>query len=155
MDRAYGLLGCNRSHDNLDSIVDFRKVMVSPTHYSLRYAGCYGMQSDWNFEGSVDGKQWIVLHASRDDFNLVGNRTELGEPHWIRNAIQKADGDSEKQKIYCDYMERYHRHTWEVDKAAVGLFFRYFRLVGATERGVDTGCLHCIGLEIYGLVYEQ
>lgn len=65
------------------------------------------MQADWNFEGSFDGKEWVVLHAAREDFSLVGNRTELGEPHWIREAIQRAQGQTEKGKIWLDYMERF------------------------------------------------
>lgn len=67
----------------------------------------YGMQADWNFEGSIDKKTWFLLHASGDDFSLVGNRTELGEPHWIRGAIREASGQLEKEKIYNDYMERF------------------------------------------------
>ena len=39
MDSAYGLLGCNKSAERLPAVVDFRKVAVSPTHYSLRFGG--------------------------------------------------------------------------------------------------------------------
>ena len=48
---------------------NFGDVMVKPSHYSLRYAACHGM-SDWNFEASVDGVSWDVLHKARKDRHL-------------------------------------------------------------------------------------
>lgn len=41
MDAAYGLLACNCSSQQLPAVVDFRKIMVSPTHYSVRFGGWY------------------------------------------------------------------------------------------------------------------
>ena len=49
------------------NFVDF---LVKPTHYSLRYGQCYGM-SDWNFEASVDGVSWDILHEARKDRHLL------------------------------------------------------------------------------------
>lgn len=45
MDSAYGLLACNCSNHRMPAVIDFRKIMVSPTHYSVRFGGWYVVQS--------------------------------------------------------------------------------------------------------------
>ena len=54
-DNVYCLMGCDHA-EKLPVIVDLRKIAVCPTHYSLRYGGCFSMQGDWNFDGSGDGQ---------------------------------------------------------------------------------------------------
>ena len=180
-DNVYDLMGCHHAGKRLPVVVDLRKVTVCPTHYSLRNGGCAGMEGDWNFEASVDGKSWIVLHEARGDRHLIGmnisDGRESGERRWIRDVMKHTD-DAQKEEIYCDYFERNHRHFWRIggsdgdgdgegdgnghgdgNGAAVNaeedrLFFRYFRLIGASPRG-SPDCLHAIGLEIYGHVSES
>jgi hypothetical protein len=52
------------------------KLMICPSAYSV----CASKIKDllnWNFEGSVDGRRWIVIHAHRNDRSLVsGNVTQ-------------------------------------------------------------------------------
>jgi len=156
-DNVYCLMGCDHAGERLPVIVDFRKIAVCPTHYSLRYGGCFGMQGDWNFDGSQDGSNWITLHEARDDKHLVGMNIstdgESGERRWIRDVMKHTD-EAQKEEIYCDYMERVHRWTWKIDcnsEAEERHFFRYFRIIGASPKGTPT-CLHAIGLELYGHV---
>ncbi len=63
------------------------------------------------------------------------------------------------KEIYCDYMERHYRHTWEIDKDLLtGLqqhYFRYFRIIGNDPLDGEGRCLHFIGLEIYGHAFEE
>jgi hypothetical protein len=45
---------------------------MKPTAYSLRHARGYGKSSlrTWDFEGSEDGKSWIVLKKHQADRSL-------------------------------------------------------------------------------------
>lgn len=150
-DNVYCLMGCDHAGERLPVILDLRKIVVCPTHYSLRYGGCFGMQGDWDMQGSTDGENWTVLHEARNDLNLVGMKIGGSERKWIRDVMKHTD-EAHKEDIYCDYMERNHRHTWEID--AKGCFFRYFRIIGASPPGTSS-CLHAIGIELYGHVSEN
>ena len=56
--------------------------------------------------------------------------------------------------VLCDYMERHHRHTWQVNDSS-DQYFRYFRIRGADPFDGEGKELCFIGLEIYGRVYEH
>lgn len=56
-------------------ILDLKSVSLRLTAYSLRYDGC-GM-TDWNLEGSQDGKEWTVLHQARNDHHVAETGDEL------------------------------------------------------------------------------
>ena len=75
-----------------------------------------------------------------------------GETPHVELLINVED-ETTRNDTYCDYMERHYRHVWELENSP-DLFFRYFRMIGADEEG-DGSCLHAIGLEIYGHVYED
>ena len=133
--------------------------MVKPTHYSLRYGRCYGM-SDWNFEASVDGSSWDILHEARKDRHLLQpSEEEIGQ---ISAEADPAD--------YVSIAEERHRHTWKVSASS---FYKYFRFASLTNeqrealygRGVNafgsvgpdgrilfSNCLHGVGFELYGNV---
>lgn len=152
------LLCCDHSSERLPVIIDLRKTLVSPTHYSLRHGGCCGMEGNWNFEASTDRENWVLLHTGKSDdgHNLTqircGDRQRRGETKMFNDLLLGAN-ETERRKIHCDYMERHYRDTWEVDNSSG--FFRYFRIIGADDPDEVTSCLHCIGLEIYGNVYEE
>ena len=135
------------------SFVDTR---VKPTHYSLRYGTCHGM-SDWNFEASVDGVSWDILHEARKDRHLLKPSKE--------EYKQIVDADDDE---LVSIAEECHRHTWEVDASS---YYKHFRFVILTRgqreslygRNVDgpgvlgpdgrilfSECLHGVGLELYG-----
>lgn len=157
-DNVYCLMGCQHAGERLPVVVDLRKVVICPTHYSLRYGGCAGMEGDWNFQASEDDLNWVTLHEAREDKHLSGMNitdSESGERRWIRDVMKHTD-DALKEEIYCDYFERVHRFCWTISPAiaeAEGKFFRYFRIIGASPKG-SPDCLHAIGLEIYGHVSE-
>ena len=152
------LMVCETSNERLTVVVDLLSNTVCPTHFSLRWGECFGCNGSWNFEGSTDGDNWTILHSARDrDGHKLSNsraleRKEMGERKWINDLLSEGNSNSERQDIYCDYMERHYRDTWEL---STGQYFRFFRIVGADpiedEHG---GCLHCIGLELYGHVYQ-
>jgi len=163
------LSGCGHSNQRRPVVVDFRKNAISPTHYSLRYGACRGMDGNWTFEASNDGESWVVLHEGRksDGHNLtyerITQRKALGEDRWFQEL--RGTGSNGRitnwPEVYCDYMERHYRHTWELKSNNLNgggkkfPFFRYFRIIGADPVDETGGCLHCIGLEIYGSVYEE
>ena len=159
------LMGCNQSSQRLPAVVDLRKIRVLPTHYSLRYGACRGMDGNFNFEGSSDGENWVVLHEGRksEGHNLTYERIQSRskrEQDWFQEIMQGNNAFTPIMnwpEVYCDYMERHYRHVWEVNVPTVpGQFFRYFRVIGADPHGEDGGgCMHCIGLEIYGKVYQE
>lgn len=156
------LTGCNHSSERLPVVVDLRRVAVSPTHYSLRYGACRGMDGSWNFEASTDGENWVTLHEGRktDGHNLTHERMQQrhnSEREWFEEIFHGEEAYTpimDWQEVYCDYMERHYRHTWELNNVPPGVFFRYFRIIGADAPG-EGGCLHCIGFELYGKVYEE
>jgi len=152
---------CEASDEEIPIVVDFQRTLVSPSHYSLRWGGCYGMSGNWNFEASTDGNDWVVLHAGRGggDHKLSNarcqKRSQDGEIEWLRRMFECQDEDEDRQETYCDYMENNYRHIWNVNNSP-GHYFRYFRLIGSDKEGeTNPGCLHAISLEIYGDVHED
>lgn len=140
-------------------VVDLRTNVVSPTHFSLRYGGCCGLQGSWNLEASMDGENWVILHrGTNDDGNKVSQRRRnerinAGEYDALGGLLYGIDGEEERKNEYNHYMERNYRHIWKLDNFSRE-FFRYFRMIG-TGPPDERRCLHAIGLEIYGSVYEN
>jgi hypothetical protein len=136
---------------------NFVDVAVRPTHYSLRYGCCYGM-SDWNFEASVDGISWDILHEVRKDRHLL-QPSDFEIEHL---AAEAENGD------FVSVAEEYCRHTWKVDASSYYKYFRFASLTteqlrvlyGTDEDGSDnlgpdgrvlfSRCLHGVGFELYG-----
>ena len=183
------LTDCRQSNERLPVVLDLRKVLVSPTHYSLRYGACRGLDGKWNFEGSMDGLHWTVLHAGSDNQHKlratrISDQQAQFEASWFDTLIrgdERSGGITNWREIYCDYMERHYRDTWEIDCAVSDSqqqqqqqqqqvvphpsshhhqqqypqYFRYFRIIGNDPQDGEGRCLHFIGLEIYGHVYEE
>ena len=132
------LMRCGSSDQDNAIIVDIREYAVSPTHYSLRWGECYGLRGKWNFEGSANGTDWVVLHTGRDeDGHKVSCSRHLkrgieGETPHVELLINVED-ETTRNDSYCDYMERHYRHVWELENSP-DLFFRYFRMIGGTKR---------------------
>ena len=134
----------------------FVDVAVKPTHYSLRYGCCCGM-SDWNFEASVDGSSWDILHKARKDRHLL-------QPSSDEFGNLPTDDDAD----FVAIAEERHRHTWEVSASSYYQYFRFVSLTkkqltsktlygnantfdeGPTGRALFSECLHGVGFELYG-----
>merc|ERR1712228_717481 len=58
-------------------VVDFGdKMSVRPTHYSLEHAAShFGLMRGWNFEGSQDGENWVILKQHLNDNSLAVGKT--------------------------------------------------------------------------------
>ena len=110
-----------------------------------------------NFEGSIDGENWVLLHAGTNDGHILSlqriseQQREL-ELSWCRTLL--IDEPDNWSTSYCDYMERHYRHTWQVNNSSEQ-YFRYFRIIGADPINGINRSLYVIGLEIYGHVYEH
>jgi hypothetical protein len=149
------------SNQRLPVVVDMRSNVVCPSHYSLRYGACRGLDGNWNFEGSADGENWVLLHMGTNDghklsLQRITEQQRAIELNWINTLIHRANGingPGNWRRPYCDYMERHYRHTWEISNSS-GKYFRYFRIIGADPVDGGARSLHFIGLEIYGHVYE-
>ena len=181
------LTDCRQSNQRLPVVLDLRKVLVAPTHYSLRYGACRGMDGRWNFEGSNDGVAWTILHAGSDTQHKlratrISDQQAQFDAKWFDYfRLGPQSGLKDWDEVYCDYMERHYRHTWEIDfepsssptssprsqplpsqhlqlrqqQQQSPRYFRYFRIIGNDPRDGEGRCLHFIGLEIYGHVYEE
>lgn len=148
------LLWCDHGMERLPVVVDLKSVLLRPTHYSLRVSQCYGMQGDWNFEGSFDNTVWDVLHAARNDQHLC-----LSESSDIITKLDKSfplsSSDEQRSGALLRLIEQDYRHTWELTPPPTQ-FYRYFRIIGAgSENDVRDNCLHGEGLELYGDVHEE
>ena len=168
MSDIFPCLAGYHSNQRLPIVVDMRSNVVCPSHYSLRYGARRGLDGNWNFEGSTDGEHWVLLHAGTNDghklsLQRITEQQRAIELNWIRTLIheeQRRGGTSDGinhlatwRRLYCDYMERHYRHTWEIGHSSEQ-FFRYFRIIGADPVDGEARSLHFIGLEIYGHVYE-
>jgi hypothetical protein len=158
LENRCGILFCNQ--DGESSQFNLVDVIVKPTHYSLRYGTCFGM-SDWNFEASVDGVSWDILHEARKDRHLL-----KPSPNEIDTLPTNNDVD------FVSIAEERHRHTWEVNSSSHYKYFRFVSLSFAqldAEYGIGRGiggtdslgpdgrvlfsyCLHGVGFELYGQV---
>ena len=149
------LLWCDHGMERLPVTVDLRSVLLRPSHYSLRVSQCYGMQGDWNLEGSLDGTVWEVLHAARGDDRLC-----LSESSDIITRLDKSFPsasitDQLRSEALLRLIEQDYRYTWELDPQPTN-FYRYFRIIGAgSEHDIRDNCLHGEGLELFGDVYEE
>jgi len=139
-------------------------VAVYPTHYSIRNGSCYGMSGDWNLEASTDGTTWDVIHEARGkqsklylDQSIYKKNEEQFRKIWSMDLWSK--GKESRKIAMCDYMEKNHRQTWQVQNTA-DKFYTYFRFISiaihkSEVRGGRQTCLHGIGFEIYGGVLEE
>ena len=139
---------------------NFVDVAVKPTHYSLRYGACFGM-SDWNFEASVDGNSWDILHEARKDRHLLQPSRE--ETENLAAVDDIADDD------IVSIAEENFRRTWKVSSSS---YYKYFRFASLTTEQLKalyesvwesdevdpdgrvnfSTCLHGVGFELYGNV---
>ncbi|CAB9500386.1 expressed unknown protein [Seminavis robusta] len=160
MEQFSCLQWCKHANKRLPVIVDFLEntIMVRPTHYSLRVSECMGLAGDWNLEGSVDGKSWDVLHAARDDDSLKmdeGNdeiKAQLTKTLAFYN--DHVQNDELSADVLLTILEQDYRHSWKLDPPPTK-FYRFFRLIGASDEKGEDACLHGEGLELYGAVYEE
>lgn len=144
------------------NIIEFRSILVKPSHYSLRYGACYGM-SDWNFEASIDKATWNVIHAARKDRHILNiSKKDL------RNLPDEKDNR-------LAIVEEKYRHTWEVNTTSYYKYFRftfdsksgdYYKetygreynydsdneemIYGDDGRVLFSNCLHGVGFELFG-----
>ena len=162
------IFDCDSGRNGLDDsvIISMRNVLVRPTHYSFRYGDCYGA-SCWNFEGSLDGKSWDMLHEARCEGGC--HSSWENELETLRATLA---GDS---AFLTEYLEQSRRRKWSLGNT-LG-FYRFFRLSGIEDREYNAlwnsigesldddgeaildkglhGCLHLCGLEIFGDVCEE
>ena len=139
------LLWCDHGMERLPVVVDLKSISLRPTHYSLRVSQCYGMQGDWNFEASVDGITWDVLHAARNDQYLC-----LSESSDIITKLDKSfplsSSDEQRSEALLRLIEQDYRHTWELSPTPTQYYCK-FRIIGAgSENDVRDNCLHGEGL---------
>ena len=126
---------------NDPTVISFKNgLAISPTHYSIRNAGCYGMSGDWDFAGSIDGgKTWMVLHRQRGRTHLYGGmsggktKRSTGETDdeaymKIRDHVRGFEGTEAKKKAVCDYLEQHQRLTFKLDYPSAD-FFTHFRFI--------------------------
>jgi hypothetical protein len=146
---------CNLSRCQIPTIVDLKNIEVRLATYSLRYER--GGMTDWNLEGSKDGKEWIVLHKARNDHHVALMDENL-EQMWLSELHECTDNEM-KVKISQEFAERERRHAWQIDGPQSQTFFRFFRIIGSGinyERHENSyNCLHGVGLELYGDVHEE
>jgi len=156
------LLDCDHGGKRLPAVLDFKSIRVRPTHFSLRSSLCLGMDGDWNFEGSENGTDWCVLHASRSEehLRLRGERAngkaamQYVQHVFVEELELHKINNQEAMDVLVSFLEREQRHTWPITPPHPNVFYRYFRIIGADEIGVG-GCLHAEGLEIFGDVSES
>ena len=148
---------CCHARKRLPVVVDFKSAQIRPTHYSMRSIECFGMEGDWNLEGSQDGIAWETLHASRDDqslnFNEKGTefRDKLKENRLSFFLEETRLNVDQKVDVIASFAEKYFRHTWKLTPTPTD-FYRYFRILGASPITIDSekSCLHGEGLEFFG-----
>jgi len=148
------LLWCDHGMERLPVTLDLKSILLRPTHYSLRVSQCYGMQGDWNFEGSLDNLIWDVLHSARGDDRLC-----LSESSDIITKLDKAfpstSNNQQRSEALLRLIEQDYRHTWELTPAPEK-FYKYFRIIGAgSVDDIRDNCLHGEGIELFGDVYEE
>jgi len=150
---------------NDHTIIKFKNgLAISPTHYSIRNAGCYGMSGDWNFAGSVDGgKTWMNLHRQRGKTKLYGGMSggsgaDEDSTHDMKllDYVRGFEAEAREEAV-CDYLEQHQRMTFKLDSPSAD-FFTHFRFTSVQTYTWDDRkdfCLHGIGFEIWGEVREE
>lgn len=147
------ILFCEHSGMRKPVVVDFKFVLLKPTHFSIRHhLICGGGMSaaDWDFEGSVDGLTWDTLFMYREDDNE--SRGEYFS-HQLVNKFVSENAGEENKDIVTSWVERNHRETWSLNPLPT-VYYRYFRIIGAGAIEEDCRCMHGLGLELYGDVHE-
>ena len=153
------LLWCESAIRGDKLVIKFKRVAISPTHYSLRYEGCFGM-SDWDFEASTDGNDWKVLHKARNDTHIkspsgdlkreIEDQIKIKERRYRGAKVTPEEVRTMKIETFTGFAEERLRHTWELE-GPPSSFYRFFRITGPGVEGTEGhGCLHGIGFELYG-----
>lgn len=114
------------------------------------------MNGYWNFEGSLDGTQWDILHASRGGAKL-DLYLDCAET-FFEAKMNISEFKGPEQNIsdrVLDTVEHEFRYTWELTPPPTQ-FYRFFRIIGAGGREVGGfGCLQWEGIELYFYVREE
>jgi hypothetical protein len=110
--------------------IDFRDIFVRPTHVSLRFAGCFGIDTDWNFEGSADGENWETLFEFRGMRRFLmpidEQYSQLQSWMELRSDDEEWDfSEDEKWDFAVYFAEQFCRKTWALSPAP-STFYRYF-----------------------------
>lgn len=149
------LLFCEHDQALNPVVVDLKSIRLHVTAYSIRWDVSCGM-TDWNLEGSTDGKEWQVLHKARgqnvsppssDEIEELTRETTFGEGYDEEDIPDK----EELAEFLLSYVERKHRHWFPIEQENT-VFYRYIRFTGCEE---SSSCLHGVGLELYGNVHEE
>ena len=117
------------------------------------------MAGYWNLEASIDGKNWDVIHEARGKSRLYEGINRNNERSMLWDTVKHLKGDT-RRDVICEYMEQNHRHTWKVVNTA-GKIYTQFRFLSIEvpynyhDVIVRKICLHGIGFEVYGDVYEE
>ena len=129
--------------------------------------------------GSIDGKDWQLLHAARIESHLMYKDQEEMDSMTVKIEDVQERADAEAGAA----LSRRFRHPWTLDPEPQA-FFRYFRVSGVGDEEItrlntsgapvgsldrpDVGqppfdvhfpgrpntCLHVSGFELYGEVHE-
>ena len=109
------------------------------------------MMQKWRFEASVDRETWEVLHRGVD--HMLEGPSEATAKFVIQIIQRECETSlTETNEILADLVEGECRRTFQLEPAPDG-FFKYFRFVSDVEPP-EHGCLHGVGLELYGQVSE-
>lgn len=145
------LLWCHHSYEYLyPVVVDLKSIKLQVTAYSFRWDINCGGVTDWNLEGSVDGSNWDVLHAARDQKVFRDPSSE--EISLLTNFRgQDTPQKREFEAFLLAHVERHHRHYFRIENENT----TYYRYIRFTSCKVSSSCLHGVGLELYGNVQEE
>jgi hypothetical protein len=157
-----------RDEKRISVEVDFRRLLVSPTHFSLRgMNGKIPANYLWNFEGSVDGEEWDVLH---ENTVLRGRKTtrrtvlasglEVFPDEEIGDYVTRRYFDDAQRKIevFTDFREEFFRKTWNIEVSDVERRYRYFRFIpigASVEKNAWLDEALGIAFQIYGTVFDE
>lgn len=172
------LFSCGGSSNNakqIPALVHFRTVTVRLVAYAL-HKDAAGMKN-WTVEGSLNGKDWKMIHTAPGNANLMTTFTEKekdaikSQMDMIKSDIMTVPGESDylqKLQIILDEAENSNRHVWTISKPAPD-FYSFFRIVAVgddssdvEEEDVDESqstsmtkrAFRRLGLELFGEVHE-
>ena len=85
--------------------IDFgNKLKIKPTFYTLEHCSHgYGLMRGWNFEGSNDGKNWILIRRHSNDDSLKYTR---------KIVTFKVDDCKEHYRHFRIYSTETQHHGW-------------------------------------------
>lgn len=133
--------------------------------------------SVWDFEASLDGITWDTLHQARDDRHArnptIDQRRQLEkrlrDSYGIR--LNEVDGGDILTRECHLFAEKELRGTWALEPVP-SKFYQYFQFIGIGDDAFDAlnkqyvvddlendeacpqGCMHGVGLEIFGDIQE-